>query len=109
MLALIFFSFVGMLIPQQQPDQASGQSTLVIEERSTDIAVRTPDPQVRYRLKSGGFISRTTDGGATWNGQLVSPNAALAAGSAPSPTVCWVVDTRLHPSHGDTANKRTAP
>jgi photosystem II stability/assembly factor-like uncharacterized protein len=94
MLALIFFSFVGLLIPQQQPNQPSGQSTLVIEERSTHIAVRTRDPQVRYRLISGGFISRTTDGGATWNGQLVSPNAALAAGSAPSPTVCWVVGSK---------------
>jgi len=93
-LALIFLPFAALLIPQQQPNQPSGQSTLVIEERSTDIAVRTPDPQVRYRLINGGFISRTTDGGATWNGQLVSPNAALAAGSAPSPTVCWVVGSK---------------
>ena len=94
MLALIFLPFAALLIPQQQPNQPSGQSTLVIEERSTDIAVRTPDPQVRYRLINGGFISRTTDGGATWNGQLVSPNSALAAGSAPSPNVCWVVGSK---------------
>ena len=94
MLALIFFSLAGLLIPPQQPNQSSGQGTLVIEERSTDIAVRTPDPQVRYRLINGGFISRTTDGGATWNGQLVSPNSALAAGSAPSPNVCWVVGSK---------------
>ena len=94
MLALIFFSFVGLLIPRQQPNLPSGQSTLIIEERSTDIAVRTPDPQVRYRLISGGFISRTTDGGANWNGQLVTLNAALAAGSTLSPTVCWVVGSK---------------
>src|SRR3974377_783413 len=94
MLALIFFSLAGLLIPPQQPNQSSGQGTLVIEERSTDIAVRTPDPQVRYRLTNGGFISRTTDGGATWNGQLVSPNSALAAGSAPSPNVCWLVGSK---------------
>lgn len=32
--------------------------------------------------------------GATWNGQLVSANAELAAGSAPAPNVCWVVGAK---------------
>ena len=95
MLAHIGLVFICLwLAASQQPNQPSGQGTLVIEERSTDIPVRTPDPQVRYRLTSGGFISRTTDGGATWNGQLVSANAELAAGSAPAPNVCWVVGAR---------------
>ena len=67
----LFFTCLLLAAPQQ-PNQPSAQGTLVIEERSTDIPVRTPDPQVRYRLTKGGFISRTTDGGATWNGQLVS-------------------------------------
>jgi len=89
----LFFTCLGLAAPQQ-PNQPSGQRTLVIEERSTDIPVRTPDPQVRYRLTSGGFISRTTDGGATWNGQLVSANAELPAGSAPAPNVCWVVGAK---------------
>ena len=94
MLALIFFSFVGLLIPQQQPNQPSGQSTLVIEERSRQHSASHSRPPGSRSLISGGFIARTTDGGATWNGQLVSPNAALAAGSAPSPTVCWVVGSK---------------
>src|SRR3974390_1236766 len=95
MSVLIVLFFIGLpLAPSEQSNLSSGQGTLVIEERSTDIAVRTPDPQVRYRLTNGGFISRTTDGGATWNGQLVSPNSALAAGSAPSPNVCWVVGSK---------------
>lgn len=93
--ALLLFLFVGLpLAPTQQSNQSSAQGTLIIEKRSTDIAVPTPDPQVRYRLTSGGFISRTTDGGATWNGQLVSPDAELAAGSAPSPNVCWAVGAK---------------
>ena len=87
--------FIALLLaPSQQSNLSSGQGTLVIEERSTDIPVRTPDPQVRYRLTNGGFISRTTDGGTTWNGQLVSANAELAAGSAPSRSVCWVVGAK---------------
>ena len=89
----LFFTCLLLAAPQQ-PNQPSAQGTLVIEERSTDIPVRTPDPQVRYRLVRGGFISRTTDGGATWNGQLVSANAELAAGSAPAPNVCWVVGAK---------------
>ena len=89
----LFFTCLLLAAPQQ-PNQPSAQGTLVIEERSTDIPVRTPDPQVRYRLTRGGFISRTTDGGATWNGQLVSANAELAAGSAPAPNVCWVVGAK---------------
>ena len=95
MSVLIVLFFIGLpLAPSEQSNLSSGQGTLVIEERSTDIPVRTPDPQVRYRLTSGGFISRTTDGGATWNGQLVSANAELAAGSAPSRNVCWVVGAK---------------
>jgi len=61
----LFFTCL-LLVAPQQPNQPSAQGTLVIEERSTDIPVRTPDPQVRYRLTRGGFISRTTDGGAIY-------------------------------------------
>jgi len=75
--------------PQSNPSPSQGG--VLFEERSLDIAVATPDPAVRYRLVSGGFVSRTTDGGATWNGQLVSANVKLTAGSAPSAKVCWVV------------------
>src|SRR5215472_14996421 len=71
----LFFTCLLLAAPQQ-PNQPSAQGTLVIEERSTDIPVRTPDPQVRYRLTRGGFISRTT------------------AGSAPAPNVCWVVGAK---------------
>ena len=107
----LFFTCLLLAAPQQ-PNQPSAQGTLVIEERSTDIPVRTPDPQVRYRLTRGGFISRTTDGGATWNGQLVSANAELAAGSAPAPNVCWVVGAKgtiYRTSDGVTWKKVHAP
>ena len=113
MLALVCLSFTLLpLVPPQRPNQPSGQGTLVIEERSTDIPVRTPDAQVRYRLTSGGFVSRTTDGGATWNGQLVSAKAELAAGSAPAANVCWVVGAKgtiYRTTDGTTWKKVHAP
>jgi hypothetical protein len=50
---LIDLFFMALLLaPSEQSNLSSGQGTLVIEERSTDIPVRTPDPQVRYRLTS---------------------------------------------------------
>lgn len=63
----------------------------LIESRARGTVIATPDSSVKYRLAGGGFVERTTDGGATWNGQLVSQNARLIAGSAPSVKVCWIV------------------
>ncbi len=63
----------------------------MIESRARGTVIPTPDSSVKYRLAGGGFVERTTDGGATWNGQQVSPNARLIAGSAPSAKVCWIV------------------
>jgi hypothetical protein len=58
---------------------------------STIISIPTPDKQVIYRIVGAGFVERTTDAGATWQGQLVSQNSDIAAGSAPSAKICWLV------------------
>ncbi|MGO9588770.1 MAG: zf-HC2 domain-containing protein [Candidatus Acidiferrales bacterium] len=52
--------------------------------------ITTPDSKILWRIASGGFIERSEDGGATWNGTLPSPNAHFVAGSAPSAKVCWL-------------------
>jgi hypothetical protein len=62
------------------------------EQRSGAILIRTPDAKILWRITGGGFIERTVDGGATWEGeQLPDVNAELTAGSAPSAKVCWLV------------------
>ncbi|HYL46739.1 MAG TPA: YCF48-related protein [Candidatus Limnocylindrales bacterium] len=87
------------LTPQ---DQGAAQGKLKRENRkaivasaanmiSTIIAIPTPDKQVVYRIVGAGFVERTTDGGATWQGQLVSQNADFTAGSAPTAKICWLV------------------
>lgn len=58
---------------------------------STIIAIPTLDKKVIYRIVGAGFVEQTTDGGATWQGQLVSQNADFTAGSAPTPKICWLV------------------
>jgi hypothetical protein len=52
--------------------------------------IPTPDPRISWRLASGGFIERSEDGGATWNGQMPNQNAHFVAGSAPSAKICWL-------------------
>ena len=94
MYPFLLLSLVSLLTTFQQANQSPSQGAVLIEERSMDVPVLTPDASVRYRLVNGGFVSRTTDGGATWNAQLVSANAKLVAGSAPSAKVCWVVGNK---------------
>jgi hypothetical protein len=62
-----------------------------VEERSSQIIIRTPDLDVAYRIADRGFIEQTEDGGATWQGQLLNPSADITAGSAPAPSICWLV------------------
>jgi hypothetical protein len=51
----------------------------------------SPDVNVRWRILTGGIVARSIDGGTTWQTQSTGVAAAFAAGSAPSPTICWLV------------------
>ena len=86
------------LTPQDQrvieakPKNATSTVTVTAANMiSTIIAIPTPDKHVVYRIVGAGFVERTTDGGATWQGQLVSQNADFTAGSAPTARICWLV------------------
>ena len=76
---------------QQKQQRSQSEDVQDIEERSIGLVIPTPEASIRYRLAGGGFVERTADGGATWDGQLVSPSAKLTAGAAPYARVCWVV------------------
>lgn len=62
-----------------------------LAKRSTTKLIGTPDPNVKWRITDNRFVERTTDGGATWHGQELAPEAGLLAGSAPGAKTCWVV------------------
>ena len=83
----------GSPVPRhsQQAQQSQSQDVQDIEERSVGLVIPTPEASVKFRLAGGGFVERTTDGGATWDGQMVSPNAKLNAGAAPGAKICWLV------------------
>jgi hypothetical protein len=59
--------------------------------RSAAIVILTPDSNVLYRIVSGGFVERSQDSGATWQGQLLDSSAEFRAGSSTAPNVCWIV------------------
>jgi hypothetical protein len=76
----------------QAPIQTNARNTanlLELSGRSSETVIPTPDPKVLWRIAQAGFVERTEDGGATWQGQLADPNAQLMAGAAPSTKVCW--------------------
>lgn len=58
---------------------------------ATPVVIVVPGQSIRWRLESGGGISRSSDGGVTWNLQSYHASASLLAGSAPTATVCWLV------------------
>jgi hypothetical protein len=79
-------------------------------EISSERIIPTPDPKILWRIASGGFIERSEDAGATWNGTLPRSNAHFVAGSAPSAKVCWLVgDDGIILLTRDAVNWQTIP
>jgi Photosynthesis system II assembly factor YCF48 len=69
---------------------SAAQTVTVLGERSSQM-ILTPDPQILWRFAGSGFVERSTDGGATWQGEEPTTGAQMIAGVAPSTTVCWIV------------------
>lgn len=86
----------------QPPDRAAKDKTVsaeapVIQAPKAALAdavgpvdVVSSDPSVRWRIR-GTAVERTVDAGATWTTQRTGTTVLLAAGSSPSPGVCWLV------------------
>ncbi len=78
--------------PKATPLPASRNANLATaDQRSIGALVRTPNPQVLWRIGAAGLVERSTDGGATWLAQTPSLEAQLTAGSAPAEKICWLV------------------
>jgi hypothetical protein len=67
------------------------ESVSVPSYRRSSVPIFSPDGRIRWRLEGGGAISRSSDGGTTWQPQQSGVDDDLLAGSAPSATTCWVV------------------
>jgi hypothetical protein len=74
--------------------QVSANALRIDERRATvamPVIVVAPGQSLRWRLEPGGAISRSRDGGLTWELQSYRATWSLLAGSAPAPNVCWLV------------------
>jgi hypothetical protein len=57
---------------------------------TTEIEI--PGPGARWRIRAGRLVERSTSGGTAWDAVAIPAGPdALTAGSAVSPTVCWIV------------------
>ena len=71
---------------------AKSPAPKVAAEISTQKVFQTPNTNVLWRSADGGFVERSPDGGATWEGQpLPGLSGEITAGSSPTPKICWLV------------------
>jgi photosystem II stability/assembly factor-like uncharacterized protein len=61
------------------------------KESVTPPEILSPNVKVRWRILTGGSVARSIDGGMIWQTQSTGVPATLTAGTAPSPTICWLV------------------
>jgi hypothetical protein len=64
---------------------------MTVEGKAAAQMILTPDPAILWRFAGSGFVERSTDGGATWQGEEPIAGGQLVAGAAPSANVCWIV------------------
>ena len=79
--------------PQRTEDFAAGARMAELQKSArlaAPIEIATLDPSVGWRIV-GDRIERSNDGGKTWALMRQNPGDGIAAGSAPSNSVCWFV------------------
>jgi hypothetical protein len=69
--------------------RARASALAKVSALATEIV--SPNANVRWRILTAGSVARSTDGGTTWQTQSTGVPLTLTAGTAPSPTMCWLV------------------
>jgi hypothetical protein len=75
------------------------------------LEIRAPNPATRWRV-IGTQVERSTDAGSTWTTIFTGVPAEMAAGAAPSDSVCWLAGrggTVLLSTDGTTWRRVTSP
>jgi hypothetical protein len=71
---------------------AKSPAPQVAAETPAQKIFQTPNTTVLWRSADGGFVERSPDGGATWEGEpLPGTSGEIDAGSSPTPKICWLV------------------
>ena len=83
---------------RQSAAEGRAGSTDQIARRADEMQLATgilditvPGSSIRWRVAGGMELLRSADGGATWQKQTIEIVTPIAAGTAPSSTVCWLV------------------
>jgi hypothetical protein len=71
---------------------AKSPALQIAAETPAQKVFQTPNTNVLWRSADGGFVERSPDGGATWEGEpLPGTSGEIDAGSSPTPKICWLV------------------
>jgi hypothetical protein len=66
--------------------------TLNVRAKPGDFELDVASSFVRWRVVGGRTVQHSVDGGTTWTNQYTAdPGVMLTSGTAPTPTVCWLV------------------
>jgi uncharacterized protein (DUF4415 family) len=80
--------------PATAPARSAAEASAPFAERreaqKPAAIIASPQSSIAWRI-DGQTVNRSTDGGATWQTQATGTTVDLLAGSASSPTVCWIV------------------
>ena len=80
--------------PLEARGVAAAREAVVGRVASTMAAVPeivSPDRSRRWRIGQPGVVQRSLDGGTTWETFATGVSVPMRAGSAPSPTIVWLV------------------
>lgn len=75
-------------VARERQEVARAQGFELRERAALDIV--SPDPRTRWRITDTA-VQRSQDGGSTWATVVPQAPGRLLAGSAASPSVCWMV------------------
>jgi hypothetical protein len=63
---------------------------LMAKAAASPMLVRSPDPNVLWRMRTPGSVERSVDRGTTWDVQSTGVPVTLTAGAAPAAAICWL-------------------
>jgi hypothetical protein len=80
--------------PAPALQRSAAPPPIAMSARMFDVAPRliaSPNPAIVWRIATNGAVERSTDSGSTWQRQSTGVTVTLAAGAAPSASICWLV------------------
>jgi hypothetical protein len=77
--------------PRERRAASSALGGATLRQFVAALEIVSPNPSNRWRITGGRQVEHTTDGGAQWAAVTLLSTGPLTAGTAPAPSICWIV------------------